>query len=288
MSKRDWPENIAIIGASGFLGSFLYKKLSAAKTVGTRFSSDDEDLVKLDISKEESVKQFISVYKPELIIDCSGITRPDICERKPDLARKTNEEGPKHLAKYADCKVIYFSTDYVFDGGKGEYVEDDVPQPINVYGQTKLAAEDHVLGSCRSNLVVRVSGLYGYSKRNNDFLSSMHRNSKILAPTDVYSSHVYLEDIFEFLTEWWTASGIVHATDGIATSRYDFYKTASEILKTDTLVMPCKGHQYYVDAMRPQNSTLVSKRVSVYFRSIYLGLADLSSRLNTKNGLKRF
>jgi dTDP-4-dehydrorhamnose reductase len=280
--KSNWPGKIAIIGASGFLGSFLYGKLSSVDVIGTRFSSDTEDLVSLDISHEGSVKQFIGTYKPALLIDCSGITDPDICEKNPDLAHKTNEQGPRHLVQYANCKVIYFSTDYVFDGQRGNYFEDDIPNPVNAYGRTKLAAERYVLASNKANLVVRVSGLYGYSERNNRFLKKMYCSEKILAPDDIYSSHAYVEDIFEFLAEWWTASGIIHATDQTATSRYDFYRISNEILKTNIRVMSCKGYEYYVKAQRPRNSTLSSNRVRGSFRSIYQGLADLDRRLNAR------
>lgn len=192
--------NVAIIGASGFLGSYLFAELSKIyKVIGTYFTRPCKNLVKIDIRKENDVKNFFATYTPDTVIICGGITRPDECEINKKLAYDVNVNGIANICRYYNGKIIYFSTDYVFDGNKNSgYSEYDSPNPINYYGWTKLKAEQIVLNHNENNVVIRVAGLYGYNSQNNEFIRSLNK-SPIYKAVDVFGSTLLLDDVARYL-----------------------------------------------------------------------------------------
>lgn len=275
---------VVIVGASGFLGSRLFADLSEyTKVVGTYFSRAAHDLVYLDIRNEKQVRSFLRKNSPELLIMCGGMTRPDLCETHKKRAFQVNVSGTANLVNSCDCKIIYFSTDYVFDGEKGCYVEDDVPNPINHYGRTKLEAEEIVLKKNSDNVVLRVSGLYGYSDRNNEFINSLLSSPIIFRAVDCYSCNLLLDDIVENLEYFVDRSGLFHLTDGESLSRYEFSLKAVETLDFRIKVLPKSADEIYRYARRPRNSTLASRRHKLTLHDPDDGLRYLKRALENHN-----
>src|SRR3989344_7038530 len=140
---------IAVIGASGFLGRKCYDSLSKEnEVVGTYFGKKHNYLIELDATKKEDVESFLHKYKPEVVIDTVALTSSTKCEQNPDLAESLNYLTAKNISeisKEIGAKVFFISSSYVFDGEKGNYVEEDPANPLNVYGKTKLMAEREVL-----------------------------------------------------------------------------------------------------------------------------------------------
>lgn len=151
---------IVVIGANGQLGSDVVRAFEVN-------GDDVSPLVHADIevSNIDSVRQALRAAGPEVIVNTSAMHHVENCEQNPDAAFLTNAVGPRNLAlvtRDLGALLVHVSTDYVFDGQKGEpYVEDDAPLPLNVYGNTKLAGEHFVRSLNPKHFVLRVSALYG-------------------------------------------------------------------------------------------------------------------------------
>jgi len=250
---------ILIIGGSGFLGSKLYNLLDQGTVFGTFLSNEHKGLIYLDLTRGTSVKDVLAKIKPDIIIHTGGLTNTDFCESDNEMAYKVNVRGTRNLVKNFSGKIIYFSTDYVFNGEKGPYCEDDVPNPINYYGWTKLKAEEIVLHAADDNVVIRVAGLYGYNERNNEFLNSFN-SAIIYKATDLAGSTVLIDDVVKYLPFFLQKKGIYHLASGSAISRYDFALMAVRILNLPVKVTGRKAKDIYHTAKRPTNSSLISVR----------------------------
>lgn len=250
---------ILIIGASGFLGSRLYQSLDRGIVYGTFLSNKQDGLIYLDLTRESNVKSVLAKTKPDLIIHAGGLTNTDFCERDKEMAYGVNVRGTWNIVKNFGGKIIYFSTDYVFDGEKGLYCEKDVPNPINYYGWTKLEAEDILLRGGDDNIVIRVAGLYGHNERNNEFLNSFN-SSIVYKATDLIGSTLLTDDIARYLPFFFEKRGIYHLTSGSAISRYDFALMVVRILSLPVKVIGKQAQDIYHTAKRPTNSSLISIR----------------------------
>ncbi len=282
-----YPKKIIIVGASGFLGSRLFADLSEyTKVVGTYFSKPAPDLKYLDIKDKMQIELFFEKNTPDLLIICGGMTRPDICEFNKEEAYQVNVNGVANLIKFCACKVIYFSTDYVFDGERDFYSEDNYPNPINYYGRTKYEAEKIVLEESLDNLVLRVSGLYGYNKRNNEFINSLLDNSVVYKANDCYSCNLLLDDIVKHLPYFYSKNGLFHLTDGVSLSRYEFASKAVKIFGFPTEVLPKPSDEIYRSTKRPRNSSLVSIKHSLLLHNPDNGLSQVRDTLKDLNFLQ--
>lgn len=187
---------IVITGAGGLVGTHLTHRLAPRHQVLPLKRRD------LDITDRESLRGRMLRERPELIINCAVIGVDD-CERDPALAEKVNVTGPRSLAEAAaemGAELLHFSTNYVFDGesrGDDSYTIDDIPFPINVYGETKLAGERAVRAALEQSYVVRTSWVYGVGKES--FLGSAHRHllagKPVRAIADVWASTTYVADL---------------------------------------------------------------------------------------------
>jgi len=159
---------ILVVGAKGMLGADLLSLL------GER--GRGVDLPEIDITDLVSVQRVLTALKPSVVVNCAAYTDVDGCESNSDTAMQVNAEGVAFLAMISreiGAKLVQVSTDYVFDGSKGSpYREDDLPRPLNVYGESKLAGELNVDVN-PDNLVVRTQWLYGLQGKN--FVETMLR-----------------------------------------------------------------------------------------------------------------
>lgn len=170
--------NILVTGGSGLLGRAVIKRLSTQtnhRLTGLCFTRSGSGLKNLDLCDQESVTEFIQALRPDVLIHCAAERRPDVAERDPEAAEKLNVRVTEHLTELSnqlDFKIVYISTDYVFDGHapEGGYDVDAVPNPTNFYGKTKLAGEQAMLKIGRQGKVVslRVPVLYGEAQKNEE------------------------------------------------------------------------------------------------------------------------
>ncbi|WP_444898926.1 dTDP-4-dehydrorhamnose reductase family protein [Microbulbifer sp. VAAC004] len=157
---------ILITGASGLLGRSVFKQLSNKPTfsvIGTAFCRAGENLIRLDLSDSSAVKASLNDIRPEVVIHCAAERWPDRCADNPDTAWQLNVSSTELLSKHCseiNAQLVYISTDYVFDGSAPPYAPDDIPNPVNFYGRSKLAGEEAVLKN-GNHWVLRLPWLFG-------------------------------------------------------------------------------------------------------------------------------
>jgi len=153
-----------ITGAGGLIGNYI---VQAAPRFASRWRGQALTRDQLDLLDFAAVRREFQKDRPQLVIHCAAISSVGEAQKNPDLARRVNVEMTKRLAELAaEIQFIFLSTDLIFDGRKGDYLETDAPNPLHVYGETKVAAENIVLKNPR-HLVVRTSLNYGASDSGN-------------------------------------------------------------------------------------------------------------------------
>ncbi len=189
---------VLIIGADGNLGTQLKKDFSYHyDVVGTCYENSVRGLSYLDITDREKVRDLLEKENPEIVILTSALTNVEECELNPKKAQKINVGGVKNIAEFCEGrKLVYYSTDAIFDGIKEEYVEEDIPNPLNVYGKTKLDGEKYVQG-LNDFLIIRTCRLYGLrgTKFINTLISTLGDGNNINVPENSSGSPSFIGDV---------------------------------------------------------------------------------------------
>lgn len=253
---------ILVTGINGQLGYDVVKELERRN-----IECKGTDINELDITDEAAVDTFIQGLKPTAVIHCAAYTAVDGAEDNLELCDEVNAKGPRYLAaacKKTGAKMMYISTDYVFQGdGVQPYEVTDSPNPLGAYGKTKLDGEKNVQALLQEYFIVRISWVFGIN--GNNFINTMLRlgseketlnvvNDQIGAPTYTYDLAKLLCDMIE--TEKY---GIYHATNEGDCSWAEF---ATEIMKQAGLACVVKGipsEAYPTKAPRPKNSRMSKK-----------------------------
>jgi dTDP-4-dehydrorhamnose reductase len=216
---------ILITGASGFIGSQLGQALAADHDVlGTVFRSRTPlpfPFRVADLTDERAVADMMRDFKPQVIVHATALSHVLDCEQDPNAARKINVEATGRLTRWAErvhTRLIFLSSDQVFSGKRGMYLESDPSDPINVYGRTKLEAEHLVLANASGNLVVRSNSVVGPSKGRGDSFSDwilrhLSRGEKVSLFHDQYRSPIHVRQLVRLLhfVCMNPTSGILHA-----------------------------------------------------------------------------
>ncbi|XP_042309360.1 methionine adenosyltransferase 2 subunit beta isoform X2 [Sceloporus undulatus] len=161
---------VLVTGATGLLGRAVHKEFKANNwnTVGCGYSRARPMFEQVNLLDAAAVHKLIQDFQPHVIIHCAAERRPDVVDSQPDLASQLNVVASGNIAKEAaqvGAFLVYISTDYVFDGTDPPYKENDVPNPLNLYGQTKLDGEKAVLRNSKDAAVLRIPILYGEVER---------------------------------------------------------------------------------------------------------------------------
>lgn len=263
-------KRIFITGASGQLGLAL-EHLMVNNQDYTIYrtdarASEDGRVMALDITDEAAVTEAVRSVKPDIIINCAAMTAVDLCETEPEKAYSINALGPKHLAtaaKEADIKLIHVSTDYVYDGRANlHYIETTEPNPLSVYGRTKLEGDRFVLEHCPKSFVLRTAWVYGEGK---NFVQTMLRladqGNIIRVVSDQYgtpTSALELAKVILFLMET-ESYGIYHTTCEGSTNWHEFALTIFEMAGREVMVEAITTSDYPTPAVRPKYSVLDNK-----------------------------
>lgn len=261
-------KKIVVTGCNGQLGraiNGLYSGSSEYELVNTDFGIDG--IPSLDISNLDDVISFFKDVKPYAVINCAAMTAVDLCEVKQDMAYRINALGPRNLAiasSETGAKLMHVSTDYVFRGdGTKPYIEFDTPDPISMYGKSKLAGENFVRQFCDKSFIVRTAWLYGDGK---NFVKTMLRLSenhdKITVVNDQLGSPTSALELAKAIESLISSEnyGLFHGTcEGIC-SWADFTKEIFRIAGKPTEVIPVSSEQYKEmnpdSADRPKYSVL--------------------------------
>jgi len=261
-------EKQLIIGGSGLLGSKIFELFPEAFATYNNTHISKRNTFKLDISDSDSLKFILDKLEPDTIIVTAALTDVDKCEIHPEMAAMINTEPFKYIVPYlrrSGGRLIQISTDYVFSGEKGNYSENDERKPVNVYGKTKMEAEDIIINSGINFTLVRTSGIFGISMatgKNNFFMwlySSLRDGKEIRLVTDQVYSPVLNSILADAIHEIYEReiNGIIHFSSLDAISRFEFGTMVANIfnLNKDN-IHPAKMEDMPWRAKRPKNSSL--------------------------------
>lgn len=269
---------VLVTGAAGMLGLDLMSRLGAAHDgMGVdlehraRERSGVEGMLQgnFDILDEADIRFRVAETKPDWVVHCAAYTNVDGCEKEPDKAYAVNAEGSRNVAKACwgvDARMLYVSTDYVYDGRKdGPYLESDPVNPLNVYGESKLRGEREVLGVLPGALIVRTSWLFGLNGPNfvEAILGQVGRKDELDVVADQVGSPTFTPDLADALVRLMEkgASGIVHVSNGGMCSWHEYAKRILELAGvTGIRVNPITTQKLGRPAMRPAFSVLSNKR----------------------------
>lgn len=247
---------ILITGSSGMLGSDLVDILSRRHEVVTSGSLDIRDL--------EGVMELLRETRPDAVVHAAAFTDVDCAETERDTAYQVNVLGTRNIAAAASAvgsSILYISTDYVFDGEKGDgYLEFDEPNPLNFYGKTKYLGEVSVRQLSERFYIVRTSWLFGRNGRN--FVETMvelaERGHEISVVDDQYGSPTYTRDLAASIGNLLErpAYGVYHLTNSGQCSWYEFAIDIFNELGMEVCLKPVKSHEFPRPARRPSFSVL--------------------------------
>ncbi|MBI3548988.1 MAG: SDR family oxidoreductase [Elusimicrobia bacterium] len=263
-----------IIGATGLVGGALLKEWRARpgwEVVGTWRTQRTEGLEALDVLNGGAVAEAIGRHRSQVVVMAASNPHVDFCETHPDETRGINVEAPVAVAKAADAAgvpVVFFYSDYVFDGKKNNYGEHDPTAPLNVYGRQKLEAERGIAAAASQHVVLRISGAYGWeSARKNFVLQVVDRirsGQRVRAATDVVYHPTYAPNLAPVLASILQAQGwgVYHTVGHDASSRYDFAVAAAKAFGLDpAMIDPIVLADLKAAAARPLRSCLRSDRL---------------------------
>jgi dTDP-4-dehydrorhamnose reductase len=258
---------ILVIGAKGMLGTDLSKVLYS--TFRTNKHSEWEvlewDIDDIDIREEKTTVTKIESFHPEIVINVAGYTDVDGCESNEEKAFAANAEGMKHVALGASkcrAKVVYLSTDYIFDGKKKEpYLEDDSANPLNVYGRSKWKGEQYVQELVEDALIIRTQWLYGrYGKNFVTSILGQAREKKVLSiVNDQIGSPTYSVDLSEAISVLlkYDARGVFHVANSDLCTWYTFGQAILKLSGMERVkVIPISSKELDRPAPRPPYSVL--------------------------------
>jgi len=266
---------VFIIGSNGNLGQELVKVFDSDQNWET-FAYDRPEI---DIASEKSLREKIEEARPDAVINGSGYNAVDKCETDEieyELAKKINGYGPEILAKICKEKeipLVHYVSDYIFDGEKGEYTEDDKPNPISNYGRSKLLGEEKIKKNTDKYYLIRTSKLFGKPGKSKmskksffDTMIALAKDNRVLKiVNEEKSCFTYTPDLAletKKIIEEKIPFGVYHiVNEGACT----WYEAARELFKlakmNDIEVIPVSSSEFPRPAKRPKSSVLLNTKL---------------------------
>ena len=275
-------QKVLITGANGQLGKELVELFTEKGFEVYGFGRD-----KMDITNEVQVQEMISTLKPNIVLHSAAHTQVDLAESEPEQAFSINAYGTRNVAVAAEAvgaKLVYVSTDYVFDGTTDEpYNEFSPTSPLGVYGKSKLAGEQFVRDLHSKFFIVRTSWVYG--KHGANFVKTMlklgEEREKLSVVADQRGCPTYTLDLANAILELVDTQkyGVYHVSNSGSCSWYEFAKEIFEISEMKVQVNPCTTADFPRPAARPANSV---------FEHMSIKLNNFSSIRPWKEALSSF
>jgi len=289
---------ILVTGKNGQLGRSIQKIVNTDTKIGNNQNPNDFIFVgreELDLSSESSISDYFDKNdKFDIIINCAAFTQVDKAEQEAELVNQINHLAVKQLASIASnqrARLIHISTDYVFDGESDKpYTETDTPNPINVYGRTKLTGEKALQAIMPINaIIIRTSWLY--SEYGNNFVETMLKLGKeqdeLSVVNDQMGSPTYATDLAgvileiikhkKFREEGQTPQIYSYSNEG-EISWHEFAKEIFKLAEVDCKVSPITTQQYSTAAKRPRNTFMNRDKIVRVFN---IKISNWKSSLNT-------
>ncbi len=251
---------VLVTGVAGQLGYDIVAQL-------TKMGIENKgvDIADFDLTDEEAVKKAVVSYAPTHIVHCAAYTAVDKAEEEAELCKRVNVDGTKNIAMAAKeilAEVMYFSTDYVFDGNSKQtpWETDDEKDPQNVYGLSKYLGEVALQETLSQHYILRISWVFG--KNGNNFIKTMLRlaetRNELSVVCDQVGAPTYTYDVAKLACEILLSKkyGVYHTPNSGECSWYEFAKQIFECANKDIKVSPIESKDYPVAAKRPANSRL--------------------------------
>lgn len=286
--------HILVTGASGLLGlNLALQYCEQGEVFGTVYSHElakaPFKVIQADLRDERELSACIDESKPDIIFNCAALANLEACESDPLSARELNVSLPQRLAVISQrhsIKLVHFSTDAVFDGQRGNYSENDLPNPLSVYAKTKLEGEQTVLRSDPRALVVRVN-FYGYSlegKRSlaEFFLYNLAAGTRVFGFNDVFFCPLLVQHLGDILLEMVKndLQGLFHVVSPQSLSKYEFGVSIARLFGlNEGLVESVSVNRAGLKAPRSPNLTLNVEKLK--------GMLNLPIP-DQKSGLQKF
>lgn len=268
---------ILVTGASGLLGvNFCMQNYNVHQitAIVNRNNLNNAPFTVLheNLTHPGSIAELIDKTRPDIVLHCAAMANVDQCENQPQSARQINSEVPAEFAyhtKKNGIKLVHISTDAVFDGKKGSYVESDIPNPLGVYARTKLDGEKSVSKENPEALIARVN-FYGWSLNGQRslsefFFNNLKKKQMVMGFTDVYFCPLLVNDLAELLMKMAALDlrGIYHTVSSECISKFEFGNKIAKRFELDTgLIRPTRVKDSGLQAVRSQNLTMATKKLS--------------------------
>lgn len=269
---------IVFTGITGLLGGYFLKtKKSGYRIIGIgnkNIPQNNDNFFQVDITNKKQVLDFINKINPSVIIHAASIGNVDYCERNPDEAYKVNIEGTKNIinaAKKAKAKIIFLSSNAVFDGNNPPYDETSLLNPVDVYGKTKAEGERLIENSNLDFCILRLMTMYGWPQlggRKNPvtwIIDSLKKGESINVVNDIYNNHLWAGQASE--TIWKIIKNNKYKnTYNIAgadqVSRYELALKVARIFNLDSsLIKPVSSSFFKGIAKRPKNTCFDTQKM---------------------------
>ena len=286
---------ILITGSNGLLGQKLLHTLSTESfdLIGVdlgpeSFVKDVDHLyVPLDLTSLKTNDKTIRRLNPQIIVHTAAMTTVDLCEQEKEKCWRINVTATDKVVTIAnkiDAKIILISSDYVFDGEKGPYKEDDIPNPINYYGRSKLAAENLVRGTAKRWAIVRTIVLYGVGINVRSsfvtwLLDKLRNNKLVHIVNDQWGNTTLVDDLARGIERilLLEKTGIYHIGGRDFMTRYEFAQAVAELFDLDTrLINPVNTSDLRQPAKRPLKSGLDIEKAE---RDLFISFNDVKNSL---------
>jgi len=288
------PMRIIVTGGSGMLGHCLVESARHRHEVWGSYRTHPVDIrgcsmFALDVTDETQVKTQFSVIRPEIVIHTAGLTDVDECERSPDKARGINSKGTETAAKIAGqlgALFVYISSDYVFDGAKGNYSENDTPRPVNHYGRSKLRGEESARQACSKLLILRTT-MFGLkippqTGMMEGLVAALRGGKPMTRFVDQYFTPLYTQQLSDLIVRFAELgiTGLFHLGAVEKVSRFEFAQQVAEIFASvGSEIRPVPFRQIDSLATRPRDTSLSSRmlveRTGIELPGVHAGLLQL-------------
>jgi len=280
-----------VVGASGLVGKALMRVLKTAHTdaVGTYAKFPGAGLEALDITSSTQVRACVERHRPVTIFLTAALTHVDYCEDHPDEAFAINVDGPRAVAEAArslDAQLVFYSTEYVFDGKAGPYDEEDPPSPLSVYGRSKLAAERAICDIVENALILRTTVLFGWDSNSTNFAMQVYRKVRAREQMTIPMDQFGNPTLAEYLAEMSLAlaqlgvRGIVNVVGKDLVARSEFARALVKLYGgSPDLVVPVPTESLKQKAPRPLRGGLRTEKLERIVDSKAMALDDALKRL---------
>jgi len=263
-------DNVLVIG-SGFLGGNIVNEFrnNEIKVIGTNYNKNSSDEIHFDITNMDSIVSCVKKYSPQVIINCAANVNVDDLENNEKLAFSINAYGAENIAKVCKnnkIRLLHISSDAVFDGKKGMYVEEDMMNPINIYAKSKMLGEKLISKNLENYVIIRTN-FYGFHKQHkflfNWILSKLKNNERFTGFNDVFFNPLEVTNLSKMIYELSEKNfcGILHLSSDEIFSKFEFATKISEFFGFDSnLIKKASIDELGLNAKRPKNTTLVNNK----------------------------